>query len=210
VAFDAAQLTGDQVMQLSGIEYATASFGGLGKAVCQVDHEPTSYPPSCWTATSPYWAMYVSRSAGAWSVSNQGVSSQLFHDGDALGWHYVPQSGSGGGPPPSPDGVCSSAGPAPTPVVSAVTTAGAPQPAQETAAPPAPEPVAVASSPSSPLPAGSPADPSASAAPSPHRSEATKVPARDSFNLGWAAAALVLGGLAGLLILQLLLPHLRR
>src|SRR5258708_12572134 len=62
VAFDAAQLTGDQVMQLSGIEYATASFGGLGKAVCQVDHEPTSYPPSCWTATSPYWAMYVSRS----------------------------------------------------------------------------------------------------------------------------------------------------
>ena len=56
VAFGADQVTGEQLMQLSGIEYATTGYGGLGKAVCQVDHEPASYPPSCWTASSRYWA----------------------------------------------------------------------------------------------------------------------------------------------------------
>jgi hypothetical protein len=211
VAFDAADVTGDQVMQLSGIEYATSSYGGLGKAVCQVDHEPASYPPSCWTATSPYWAMYVSRSGGAWSISNQGVSSQLFHDGDALGWHYIPQGGSGGGPPPSPAGVCSSAGPAPTPTFSAAPGAGPSRPPQAiSAATTAPGAVVAAASSSPSPPTESPAEPLQSAAPSPGRSTATRAPARDGFSIGWAAGAVVLGSLAGLLILQLLMPHLRR
>jgi hypothetical protein len=210
VAFAADQLTGDQVMQLSGIEYATTTYGGLGKAVCQVDHEPASYPPSCWTASSPYWAMYVSRSGGAWSISNQGVSGQQFRDGDALGWHYIPQSGSGGGPPPSPAGVCSSTGPTPTQTVPAVTTPEASQPVQPTSVATAPGAVAAASNPSPPVPSESPAGPSPSAVPSPSNSAAATASARDGFNIGWAAGALVLGSLAGLLILQLLLPRLRR
>jgi hypothetical protein len=211
VAFDAVQLTGQQVMQLSGIEYATTSYGGLGNAVCQVDNEPGSYPPSCWTATSPYWAMYVSRSGGAWAVSSQGVSSQQFRDGDALGWHYVPQIGGGGGPPPSPAGVCSGPGPLPT----ATTTTPAPPPAASTPAPAAPivpAPDAVASAASSPAPVAteSAGIPSPSPTPSPNRSLARKSPAGDELNLGWAAAALAIGSLAGLLLLQLLLPLLRR
>jgi len=211
VAFSTDQVTGAQVMQLSGIEYATASYGGLGKAVCQVDREPASYPPSCWTATSPYWAMYVSRSGGTWAVSNQGVSSQEFHDGDALGWHYVPQSGAGGGPPPSPAGVCSSGGPVPAPTISGATpppAATKPPPSTPTIA--APGGVAAVASPTAPAATESPASPSPSATSSPGRSLAGKPPSGEALNLGWAAAALAIGSLAGLLLLQLLLPLLRR
>ena len=211
VAFDSAQLTGEQVMQLSGIEYATTSFGGLGKAVCQVDNEPASYPPSCWTATSPYWAMYVSRSGGAWAVSSQGVSSQQFHDGDALGWHYVPQSGAGGGPPPSPAGACSSGGPVPTPTISApAPPPAATKPPPSTPTIPAPGGVASVASPTAPAATESPASPSPSATPSPGRRLARKPPSGEALNLGWAAAALAIGSLAGLLLLQLLLPLIRR
>jgi len=215
VAFDAVQLTGQQVMQLSGIEYATTSYGGLGNAVCQVDNEPGSYPPSCWTATSPYWAMYVSRSGGAWAVSSQGVSSQQFRDGDALGWHYVPQIGGGGGPPPSPAGVCSGPGPVPT----ATTTTPAPPPAASTPAPaapivPAPGAVASAASPTAPASTEGPGVTPAPATPSPGRSPAGGSSVGSSsdgqFNVGWAVAAVAIGSLAGLLLLQLLLPLLRR
>jgi hypothetical protein len=211
VAFSADQVTGEQVMQLSGIEYATTSYGGLGKAVCQVDHEPASYPPSCWTASSRYWAMFVSRSGGAWAVSNQGVSSQVFRDGDALGWHYVPQSGAGGGPPPSPVGVCSSGGPTPVPSISApAPPPAATKPPPSTPTTPAPGGVAAAASPTSPAATESPAGPSPSATPSPSRSIARKSPGSDALNLGWAAAAVAIGSLAGLLLLQLLLPLIRR
>jgi hypothetical protein len=211
VAFDDVQLTGDQVMQLSHIEYATTTYGGLGKAVCQVDNEPVSYPPTCWTPTSPYWAMYVSRSGGTWAVSNQGVSSQQFHDGDALGWHYVPQNGGGGGPPPSPAGVCPSGGPVPTPTVSPA----APPPAVTNPPPtnpttPTPGGPVSAASPTAPAATESPAAQSPSAKPSPARSLARKSPGGYELNLGWAAAALAIGSLAGLLLLQLLLPLIRR
>ena len=128
VAFTEEQRTGEQIMQLSNIEYGMSSYGGgLGNAVCQVDGEPASYPPNCLMSTSSYWAMFVSRAGGRWSISNAGVSSQQFSDGDALGWHYVPPTG--GGPPPSPAGVCTAA--APSPAIS-------PSPSPHHAAPPIP------------------------------------------------------------------------
>ena len=111
IGFDSASITGEQVLRASGLEYATASFPPLGDAVCQIDSEPATYPPSCWTTTSPYWTMFVSRAGGPWSVAGHGVSSQTFGDGDAEGFRYDPQSGPVT-PPISPGGIC--AVPAPT------------------------------------------------------------------------------------------------
>jgi hypothetical protein len=211
VAFDEVQLTGDQVMARSGMEYATTTYGGLGKAVCQVDNEPASYPPSCWTSTSPYWAMYVSRSGGTWGISSTGVTGQQFRDGDALGWHYVPQSGAGGGPPPSPAGVCTSGGPVPAPTTSSIATPPvAANPPPPVAAIPAPAGVATEASPTASAAAESPPAPSPSATLRPVRGAARNSPGDGGLNLGWAAAALAIGSLAGLLLLQLLLPILRR
>jgi hypothetical protein len=104
VSFTAAQITGDQVLALSHVEYATADYGGTGKAVCQIEGEPAQYPPGCWTASSPFWAMFVSRGGGSWLTSSLGISSQTFRDGDAEGFRYEGQSDNS--VPPSPAGVC--------------------------------------------------------------------------------------------------------
>ena len=197
VAFTADRLRGDEAMRMSGIEYGTSPYGGaLGSAVCQVDGEPASYPPSCLTSTSAYWAMFVSRVGGRWSISNAGVSSQEFSDGDALGWHYVPPSG--GGPPPSPAGVCAAPVVAPTAAVT-----------------PAPAPVAVAAPPlaTAPPPAVSPTvtaipPPAVSPSPSPHRAAPPAPPAAPI--AGWIATAAGAGALVGLLILQLVRRLLQR
>jgi len=113
VGFSSDVITGEQVLAMSGIEYATVDYPGIGKAVCQIDGEPATYPSTCWTASSPYWALYASRGGGGWASSTLGVSSQTFQDGDAEGFRYEAQGDSS--PPPAPAGGCPPAGSAPTP-----------------------------------------------------------------------------------------------
>ena len=40
VGFNTSTITALAVLEGSGIEYATQSYGGLGEAVCQIDNEP--------------------------------------------------------------------------------------------------------------------------------------------------------------------------
>ena len=132
IGFDAASITGEDMLRASGLEFGTVSFGSLGDAVCQIDNEPASYPPSCFTTTSPYWVLFASRHGGAWTAADHGVSSEAFADGDAAGFRYDPQSGSAA-PPASPAGVCALAAPrstlAPTARPAARPATAAPAPA---------------------------------------------------------------------------------
>ena len=202
VSFTADQLKGADVMRLSGVEYGTSSYGGsLGSAVCQVDGEPASYPPNCLTSTSSYWAMFVSRGGGRWLISNAGVSSQVFSAGDALGWRYVAPSG--GGPPPSPAGVCAAAAPAPATAVATAVTAVAPAPAGSLTAANTPIP-----SPQASPTAAAATSPPPSPSPSPRRAAPAASPGGP--DAGWIATAAGVGAMAGLLILQLVRPLLRR
>ncbi|MEA2631791.1 MAG: hypothetical protein QOE66_2010, partial [Chloroflexota bacterium] len=107
VAFTNDSITGEQALAGSHIEAGLLPSGGFGKAVCQLDNEPTTYPPTCWTGTSPFWALFVAHGSG-WSYSTVGVSSIVLHDGDWLGFRYQSQSQHA---PPSSDGDC----PDPTP-----------------------------------------------------------------------------------------------
>ena len=134
VAFSGASITGEQLLAASGVEYATSSYGSTGDAVCQVDHEPAQYPPGCWTASSPYWALFVSRGGGSWTSSSLGVSQQTFAAGDAEGFRYEGQGDNSA--PPSPSGTC----PAPT-------APPAPPSAHATARPPASARPALATTP---------------------------------------------------------------
>lgn len=104
VSFAADSITGEELLNLSNVPYRTADYGSTGKAVCQIDNEPQQYPPGCWTASSPYWAMFVSRGGAGWQTSSRGISSQTFGDGDAEGFRYEGQSDNS--TPPSPSGVC--------------------------------------------------------------------------------------------------------
>jgi hypothetical protein len=101
VAFSSATITGDQLLELSGIEVVTATLGGFGQAVCQIDHEPADFSACLPPSPDPYWVLFVSRGGGPWTLSNLGISSQTFADGDAEGFRYDPQTGSAA-PPPVP------------------------------------------------------------------------------------------------------------
>jgi hypothetical protein len=112
VAFSSATITGDQLLELSGIEYATATLGGFGQAVCQIDNEPAHFSACLPPSPDPYWVLFVSRGGGPWTLSNLGISSQTFANGDAEGFRYDPQTGTAATPPvPTP---CPSPTPRPT------------------------------------------------------------------------------------------------
>jgi hypothetical protein len=110
VSFSTASISGADSVDRSGLEWGTVSFGSYGLAVCQLDGEPTSYPPTCWTGTSPFWALFVARGGGSWQTSNLGVSNIALRDGDALGFRYQSQSTHA---PPSISGDCPNPTPAP-------------------------------------------------------------------------------------------------
>lgn len=112
IPFAGASLTGEQALDLSGITYQTISYGGIGKAVCQVDGEPATFPPTCWTTTSPFWTLFVSRRGGTWTAASLGVSVLVLQDGNSEGLRYEPQA-----EPIAPTvyGNCPTAAPAPSP-----------------------------------------------------------------------------------------------
>ena len=145
IGFDGSSISGEQILRASGLEYATSTYGSMGDAVCQIDHEPDTYPPGCWTGSSPYWAMFVSRGGGAWGPADHGISSETFGNGDAEGFRYDPQSGAEPAPA-SPAGICAAALAGHTPAPAASAAAPAP-PGSSRATPNANAPPATASTP---------------------------------------------------------------
>lgn len=99
VDFSGQEIDGITLMDRSGIEYSAANVSS-GKAVCQVDNEPATFA-SCFPLNKPYWALFV-MSGGTWKSATGGVSDVQLHDGDAIGWHYVPAGSTSPAPPPSP------------------------------------------------------------------------------------------------------------
>jgi len=111
VGFDTPSATALVVLQASGLEVGISSYGGgLGAAVCQIDHEPATYPPGCFTSSGSYWVLFVSRGGGPWLDSDLGASSITLAGGDDLGFRYDSQTGADP-PPPSPAGTCPAVAP---------------------------------------------------------------------------------------------------
>jgi hypothetical protein len=106
VAFDTASVSGEQLLNLSGVPWSGESFGSFGEAVCAVDAEPAHY--SVCPGKDSYWAVFVSRGGGTWQLTSVGVSTLTLSGGDAEGLRYVPAAGSPAAPP-SPVGVCGTA-----------------------------------------------------------------------------------------------------
>ncbi|MGH7609790.1 MAG: hypothetical protein ACREOD_07670 [Candidatus Dormibacteria bacterium] len=96
VSFHAARISGEAALRHSGIEFATQQFS-FGLAVCQIDHDPRSYS-QCLASGQPYWALFIWSGHGPWRSASTGISGVSLRPGQALGWRYVPSSGSA--PPP--------------------------------------------------------------------------------------------------------------
>jgi hypothetical protein len=107
VSFDVASVSGEQLLNLSGVAWSGQSFGSFGEAVCAVDAEPAHYY-TC-PGKDSYWAVFVSRGGSPWQLTSVGISTLTLSDGDAEGLRYVPAAGSPAAPP-SPVGVCGAAG----------------------------------------------------------------------------------------------------
>jgi hypothetical protein len=111
VSFDTATVTGEALLDASGVAWSAQSFGGYGEAVCALDAEPAHYS-EC-PGTEDYWAVFVSRDGGVWQLASVGISALTLGDGDAEGFRYVPAAGAPAPPPRA--GACPVA-PAPTPI----------------------------------------------------------------------------------------------
>jgi hypothetical protein len=193
VAFAEEQITGLQLIQRSGLQYQTQSFGSLGSAVCQLDGEPSAVPANCF-GSGAYW-QYFHRRGSAWQPSAQAASASTVHDGDMDGWHYA------AGAAQAPAAVAFSAvcGPPHRPTATIPATA-APPPAQAgqpstTTAPARAAPTSVAT-PIAPTPAPSPTGRVGLAPTGP-----TDPPASGATIASWVllgGAALLLIGLGGL------------
>jgi hypothetical protein len=213
VSFDSGQVSGEQLLNASGIAWSGQTFGGFGDAVCAVDGEPARYS-SC-PGSDRYWAVFVSRAGGAWQLSNVGISTLTLGDGDAEGFRYVPSSGVPA-TPPSPAGVCvAAASPAATarPATTATVTARVSAPAPPVTGPaPSSTPTATGGAidsavpdliGSSPSPATFVGGVTASAVPPGSTRSPAPSPSPSGPEPGLLAAAVVGGGLAGLAILRL-------
>ena len=91
VAFAAGPISGEELLNESGVAWSGQTFAGFGEAVCALDGEPAQYA-AC-PGKDSYWAVFVARGGGAWQLSSVGISSLTLGDGDAEGFRYVPASG---------------------------------------------------------------------------------------------------------------------
>ena len=205
VSFGTTTVTGEQLLDSSGVAWSGQTFGSYGEAVCALDGEPAHY------ATCPgqesYWAVFVSRAGGPWQLSGTGISSLTLRGGDAEGFRYVPAVGAPAAPP-SPDGVCpaaaASTAPATARTVGGIGTPSA-APAATAAASPSGPATAAATVPTVAAASGHDA-PTASAGPSggsPPAGAASVPPGPGSgLDPGLLAAALAGGALGGLALLR--------
>jgi hypothetical protein len=200
VAFDSDSISGEDLLNRSGLAWSAQTFGGFGDAVCALDGEPAQYTECL--GKDRYWAVFVARAGGSWQLANVGISTMTLRDGDAEGFRYEPASGLPA-TPVSAAGVCAAAAatptatPTPTPraSVAATTTTAPPTAGATTAAtePPASvvAPTATATTSAAATTTATPPPPAPIPAPS------------GGTDLGLMAAAVAGGGLAGLALLRL-------
>jgi hypothetical protein len=112
VAFSADTISGEELLNQSGVAWSSQAFGGFGDAVCALDGEPAHYVDCL--GKDNYWALFVSRRGGPWQLSSAGISTLKLGDGDAEGFRYVPDAGIAASPV-SASGVCPTAA-TPTPL----------------------------------------------------------------------------------------------
>jgi hypothetical protein len=206
VSFGTVSVTGEALLNLSGVAWSGQTFGGFGDAVCAIDAEPSHY--SVCPGADNYWAIFVSRSGGPWQLASVGISSLTLGDGDAEGFRYVPAVGTPAAPA-SPAGVCAGAT-TPTPAHPTAAVAVSEPPTPAVASLPLSSPAVSASGVAVSASAATPSGLAAATSASPRPEGPSPVPSPAPAPSGGVDPGLLLaagagGGLAGLALLRLLL-----
>lgn len=91
VQFDEDSISGEELLNRSGLDVSEAPFGGLGAGVCSISGEGC---PSdncyCKSYSNPayYWRYYALQ-GGGWQEQPRGPSSRTLRDGDVDGWSWT-------------------------------------------------------------------------------------------------------------------------
>ena len=94
VSFTEQSITGEQVLQRSGLSVTLNYNLGFGGAVCSINNQGCVFPApdcecfcQCRGASCEYWAYFHLTPAG-WEYSSVGASSYLVTDGAVEGWSW--------------------------------------------------------------------------------------------------------------------------
>jgi hypothetical protein len=88
VVFAEDQISGDSLLQRSGLQVSEVSFGGLGMGVCGIEgtgcdiakcRQRVCQGP---TDDDPYWQYFLGKSDGTWTAAPLGVSADKVNDGE--------------------------------------------------------------------------------------------------------------------------------
>ena len=104
VAFSEPSITGEELLQRSGLAVTLDYNAGLGGAVCSINNQGCAYPIKdcfckCTGIQCEYWA-YYHRTAAGWQYASSGASSFRVNDGALEGWSWGAGNFSSGVEPP--------------------------------------------------------------------------------------------------------------
>ena len=104
MAFSEPSITGEELLQRSGLAVTLDYNAGLGGAVCSINNQGCAYPIKdcfckCTGIQCEYWA-YYHRTAAGWQYASSGASSFLVNDGALEGWSWGAGNFSSGVEPP--------------------------------------------------------------------------------------------------------------
>jgi hypothetical protein len=214
IALPGDSVSGEELLNLSGIAWSSRTFGGFGDAVCALGGEPAHYV-DC-PGKDSYWAVFVARGGGSWQLSGVGISTIVLGDGDAEGFRYLAASGVAAAPA-STTRVCAAAATPTSRGSVAATTAPAPPTVGVTSTTPATATSGVDGLSAAPsaaagtvpgtsagASAGASAGVGATAGPAATSPQGPATPPPGGVEPGLVLAAVVGGGLAGLAILRLI------
>ena len=100
VTFEAAQVSGKELLELAGIPMTLDERNPMGALVCAIDGQGCAYPAeSCLCQCQglgdcAYWASFVRTPPGSWTYAGQGVSMQPLRSGDLYAWVWLPTASS--------------------------------------------------------------------------------------------------------------------
>ncbi len=91
--FSESELTGEQVLDRSGLSLVKDYSSGMGAAVCKIEDRGCDYPAEhcfcqCMGGSCQYWAYFHLNSDGSWQYSGMGATNHRVQDGEVEGWAW--------------------------------------------------------------------------------------------------------------------------
>jgi hypothetical protein len=95
ITFQGDEITGEELLQLSGLPYSSDVTNPMGSRVCSIDGQGCSFPAEdCFcqcgnTGPCTYWAYFVLNQSGEWVYAPVGAKGRKVHNGDVDAWVWL-------------------------------------------------------------------------------------------------------------------------